>query len=499
MRTSGTDVYIATLVTVLTSVWGIAGGLFAAIARIRSYLAGLLGAALSLTATPANFLAIWKTPFGSLSASNAYGIAAVKRELAQGYVLGHGLILVPGNDFTILFGLSAGAGTVFLISALSESKARHRTCVFLAAMSLAAAGASAEQLFPILAATLLTMAVGLAFQKRWKPAISFTGIVGISAILVIIPEGTYSALIFGSEVGQRASFAFTPEYIFRLPTEYLMFAGSESRFFTAPSESFRVWLFEPIVLKEIGWIYLALLTLVALGLSRKSNSLLPFAIAPAIALLIPGVVSDQLYEINIAKFTVLGISLGGLGSGIAAAELLRKNKSQVLATTAKMLATGLVIFASATWFLTVPVWPAKLSEQPYPHLTEDLEAAQFLRSLDYGRRALILPGPTNKEDVNSDGWEGMHRFVVSFGATSIPMGLDRWGADHLYQPFYLPAYNSLDKSAMAQLGIDTIYVAPHLLTEPQRIMLEDAIDTGRATLLFESSSQHRNIYAYQDD
>lgn len=99
--------------------------------------------------------------------------------------------------------------------------------------------------------------------------------------------------------------------------------------------------------------------------------------------------------------------------------------------------------------------------------------------------------------MNSNAWEGMHRFVISFGATSIPMGLDRWGASHLYQPWYLPAYNSLDETAMAQLKINTLYVAPHLLSENQRALLANAIDIGRAHLLFESTHQHRQIYAYQ--
>ena len=36
------------------------------------------------------------------------------------------------------------------------------------------------------------------------------------------------------------------------------------------------------------------------------------------------------------------------------------------------------------------------------------------------------------------------------------------------------AYNSLDEAAMAQLRIDTIYVAPHLLTDDQERMLENA-------------------------
>jgi pimeloyl-ACP methyl ester carboxylesterase len=314
---------------------------------------------------------------------------------------------------------------------------------------------------------------------------------------VLIPEGTYAALAFGSEIGQRAGFAFTPEYFLRLPTEFLFFAGSESNFFAVPAQTFRIWLFEPIALKEIGWIYVALASLIILSRRRNSASILAFAVAPAIALLIPGLVSDRLYEINIAKFTVLGISLGGLAVGVAAAELLARRKAGLARVGAGVLAGGLIVFASATWMLAVPLWPARLSEQPYRYLKEELEATDYLRSLDYGRRALILPGPTDKEEVNSDGWEGMHRFVVSFGATAIPMGLDRWGAAHLYQPYYIPAYDSLDEAAMAQLRIDTIYVAPHLLNEEQERMLESAVAEGRAKLLFESFAGNRQIYEYQ--
>jgi hypothetical protein len=396
----------------------------------------------------------------------------------------------------MVVGLGAGAGAAFLATTLADSHARRRTAVVLAAMALAAAGAAAEQVLPVVATVLLTVAVYWAIRRRWALAVALATVVGLGAALVVIPEGTYGALVFGSDVGQRASFAFTPELFLRLPTEYLFYAGSEAKFFAVPAETLRVWLFEPIALKELGWIYLAIAVLAVLGWRRRALALWPVALVPLVALLVPGVFSDRLYEINIARFTVLGISLGGLAAGVVAAELyLAKRKGPGL-TAGRLLAAGLIVFASASWFLAVPLWPARLSEQPYPHLAEDLEAAEVLRSLEYGRRALLLPGPTNKEEVNTDGWEGMHRFVVSFGATSVPMGLDRWGASHLYQPNYLLAYNSMDGAAMAELGIDTIYVAPHLLDEAQEARLAEAVLAGRASLLFESSAGHRRIYAY---
>ena len=496
MRISGAGLYPATVVVVVGSVWGIAGGLFAALARLRTYLAGFLGAALFMTAAPANFLGVWKSPFASLSDSRAYGLALVKREILQGYVLGHGFALAPGNDFTMVVGLGVGAGAAFLATALADSRARRRTVMVLAAMALAAAGAAAEQVLPVVAAMFLAVATGLAIRRRWAPALALAGAVGLSVALVVIPEGTYAALVFGSDVGQRASFAFTPELFLRLPTEYLFYAGSEAKFFAVPAESLRVWLFELIALKELGWIYLAIAVLAVLGWRRRALTLWPVALVPLVAFLVPGLFSDRLYEINIARFTVFGISLGGLAAGVAAAELCiaRRKASGLMA--GRILAAGLILFASASWFLAIPLWPARLSEQPYPNVAEDLEAAEVLRSLEYGRRALLLPGPTNKEEVNTDGWEGMHRFVISFGATSIPMGLDRWGASHLYQPNYLLAYNSMDPEAIAELGIDTIYVAPHLLDEAQEARLADAVTGGRASLLFESSAGHRRIYEY---
>ena len=496
MRISGAGLYPATVVVVVGAVWGIAGGLFAALARLRTYLAGFLGAALFMMAAPANFLGIWKSPFASLSDSRAYGLALVKREILQGYLLGHGFALAPGNDFTMVVGLGAGAGAAFLATALTDSRARRRTAVVLAAMALAAAGAAAEQVLPVIAAVLLAVASFWAIRRRWQLAVALVTVVGLGAVLVVIPEGTYGALVFGSDVGQRASFAFTPELFLRLPTEYFFYAGSESKFFAVPAETLRVWLFDPIALKELGWIYVAIVALAVVGWRRRTLALWPVAMVPLVALLVPGVFSDRLYEINIARFTVFGISLGGLAAGVAAAELyLAKSRGAGL-MVGRILAAGLILFASASWFLAIPLWPARLSEQPYPNLAEDLEAAEVLRSLDYGRRALLLPGPTNKEEVNTDGWEGMHRFVVSFGATSIPMGLDHWGASHLYQPNYLLAYNSIDPAAMAELGIDTIYVAPLLLDEAQEARLAEAVLGGRASLIFESSAGHRRVYAY---
>ena len=57
--------------------------------------------------------------------------------------------------------------------------------------------------------------------------------------------------------------------------------------------------------------------------------------------------------------------------------------------------------------------------------------------------------------------------------------MSRTGASHLYQPNYLLAYNSIDPAAMAELGVDTIYVAPHLLDEAQEARLAEAGLGGR--------------------
>ena len=130
MRASGAGLYPATVITVLASIYAIAGGLFAALSQFRSYKAGLLGSILFLTAGPANFLGIWKAPFDSLSTSIAYGLTTVKRDIAEGYVLGHGLILAPGNDYTVVVGLSAASGAAFLTSTLGNSSARRGVGVY---------------------------------------------------------------------------------------------------------------------------------------------------------------------------------------------------------------------------------------------------------------------------------------------------------------------------------------------------------------------------------
>ena len=71
VRLGGVGLYEANLATVSISVLAIFGGFFAALARARSYLAGLLGGELFLTAGPANFTAFWRALYGLPTLSGA--------------------------------------------------------------------------------------------------------------------------------------------------------------------------------------------------------------------------------------------------------------------------------------------------------------------------------------------------------------------------------------------------------------------------------------------
>lgn len=495
MRASGTGLFAATLAITTVSVWAITGGLFAAIALLRGYRAGLLGALLFFMAGPANVLAIWNAPAAEATVSKAYALAAAKRDLLSGFVLSHGFGLLPGNDYTIVVALGAAAGGAFLTAALWQPARRRAPAAIGAAVCFGGMAASAEQTFPVALAGLATAAAMGMVAKRstgfWMVAVAAGAVA-----LALVVDGPLRSIALGSEPGRRANFGFTPQHVFTFPTAAMLYEPSASRFFQTPQGAMRVGWFDPIALKELGWLYLGLAAAPLLAAFRRRPQLLPYAASAIAALAIPGLVSDFLYPSNVGRFTSLAIPLSGLVVGLVSAELLDVRR-RPLGGLARVLALALLVVTGGSWIATVPLWPAKVYDSANAHLREDLEAAEFARSLPYGRRALVLPGPVNQAEINSDDWEGMHKFAVSFGTLFVPLGFDEWGNVAEYQPHYRRAYGSLDPEAMDRLKIDVVYTAPRLFTPEQRAMVEGAVQAGRLTPAFESSGGSRRIYIYR--
>ncbi len=497
MRIGGVGLFEAVLAITITSVVAIFGGIFATVASLRNYLFGLFAAAGFVTAAHASFLGLWKAPIGEYSASRGEILAGLDRELVQGFTGSHGFALLPGNDFTNVVAIAAGFGGAFLTVQLVRGSSARIPLAALAAVCFGAMAAAAEQTLPIALATLVTLALGCAVRRIWRAALTVALVAAAGMALALVPQGSLSAIAFGSELGSRASFGFTPENFLTLPTDAMLYSARTSPFFTVPAEQVRVGFFNPIVLKELPWVFLAF-GLGAYFVARARRFyLVPFLGMALTAFLIPGLFTDRVYPINIARFTSVGVYLAGLVAGLVAAELW--TRSGRYRTAYRVVGVTLMILVMGSWAASVPLWPDRLYDTANASLTEDLEVAAFLRDGPYSRRALVLPGPTTLADVITDDWEGQHKFVVAFGATSIPLGLDAYSEGGWYGAHFLSAYNTLDPDAMEALGIDTVVVAPQLLSADQVDMLTRARADDRLVLDFVSSDGARHVYTYLSD
>ncbi len=494
MRIGGVGLFEAVLAITITSVVAIFGAIFATVASLRNYLFGLFAAAGFVTAAHASFLGLWKAPFGEYSVSRGEILAGLDRELVQGFTGSHGFALLPGNDFTNVVAIAAGFGGAFLTVQLLRGASTRILLAALAAVCFGAMAAAAEQTLPIALAILMMLAPGYAVRGDWRAALTVALIAVTGVVLALVPQGSLSAIAFGSEVGSRASFGFTPENFFTLPTDAMLYSARTSPFFSVPAGQVRVGFFNPIVLKELPWVFLAFGLGAYFVFRARRLYLVPFLGMALTAFLIPGLFTDRVYPINIARFTSVGVYLAGLFAGLVAAELWTRSGRYRAAYRA--VGVTLMILVMGSWVASVPLWPARLYDTANASLTEDLEVAAFLREGPYGRRALVLPGPTTLADVITDDWEGQHKFVVAFGATSIPLGLDAYSEGGWYGAHYLHAYETLDSDAMQALGIDTVVVAPQLISAPQVEMLTRAREEDRLVLEFMSSGGVRAVYSY---
>ena len=494
MRAGGVGLFEAILAITLVSFTAVVGAIFATVAAMRGYAAGFLGMVGFVTAAHANFLGIWKAPIGEYTVSRGEILAGLDRELIQGFTGSHGFFIVPGNDFTSLVGLAAGFGAAFLAVRFVRDRPTRFAAGGGAAVCLGAMGATGEHFLPIAVAGFGLTVAGFAGLRRWRSALMLAVVTVFGVALALVPQGALSAIVTASGTGQRATFGFTPENFLTLPTDAMLYSARTSPFFSVPLGETRVSLADPIVLKELPWVWLAFASGALLALIGRRRYLVPFIGAAGVGFLIPGLFSDQTYPINIARFTSVGVYLAGLLAGLVVAEMAGWRGRFRAAVRA--LAVVVAVLAIGSWVISIPLWPARIYETANVSLVEDLETADYLRAAPYGRRALVLPGPTTLADVISDEWEGQHKFVVTFGATSVPLGLDAYSAGAWYGSHYRRAYDTLESEAMQALGIDTVVVAPRLLGEARAALVAAAEANGRLTLEFTSSGGSRMVYTY---
>jgi hypothetical protein len=494
IRISGIGLFEAVLAITTTSTIALFVTIFATLASLRTYFVGLLSAIGFAAAAHSSFLGLWKAPIGEFSASRAEILAGLDRELVQGFTGSHGFALLPGNDFTNVVAIAAGFGGAFLTVHALRQTTGGWLVVLVAATCFASMAASAEQTIPIAMMALFILTLGLTIQSDWSRAVRLILLAILSVALTLIHEGSLSAIVFGSEAGSRASFAFEPANIFTLPTDAMLYSARTSPFFSVPLGQARVYLFDPIVLKELPWVFLAVGLGAYFTTRRERLYIAPFVSMVITAFLIPGLFVDQVYPINIARFTSVGVYLAGLLAGIVAGELwLNHRKRQLIFRTMSIV---LLILTVGSWTASIPLWPARLYHTANTSLSEDMELASYLRERGYGHRALVLPGPTTLAEVITDKWEGLHKFVVSFGATSIPLGLDAYSAGEWYGAHYRRAYDTFDPIALRALRIDTVIVGQHLIDVSQANMLSTAESKGHLILEFQSSNGARAVYSY---
>ncbi len=494
MRVGGVGLFEAILAITMVSFLAVVGAIFATVASMRNYGAGFLGTVGFVTAAHANFLGIWKAPIGEYTVSRGEILAGLDRELIQGFVGSHGFFIVPGNDFTSLVGLAAGFGAAFLAVRLIRDGPARLVAGGGAAVCLGAMGATGEHFLPIAVAGFGLTVAGFAGLRQWRVALSLALVTALGVALALVPQGALSAIVTASGTGQRATFGFTPENFLTLPTDAMLYSARTSPFFSVPLGETRVGLVDPIVLKELPWVWLAFAIAALLAIFGRRRYIVPFIGAAGAGFLIPGLFSDQTYPINIARFTSVGVYLAGLLAGLVVAELAGWRGR--FRTPLRVVAVVVAVLAIGSWVASIPLWPARIYETANVSLAEDLETADYLRAGPFGRRALVLPGPTTLADVISDEWEGQHKFVVTFGAAAVPLGLDAYSAGAWYGSHYRRAYDTLDPEAMQALGVDTVVVAPRLLGEARAALVAAAEADGRLAVEFTSSAGSRIVYSY---
>lgn len=485
---SGADVVAAGLAVTLVSLLGLLWGVAAAVTLLSDQSTGLLAALLVAVAGPQSFLALPNAPFGQLTASTAQTLMDMgPGRFQSGYVLSESLQQLVPFSYILIVGLAAAAGVGALAAAQVRRNGRPYLGLLIGSAAFAGMSITAEHLSLVLASTLGLIALGLFAARRSDSAVAMLGLVVAGLALALIPEGPLAALVRSPE---RAGFlTLDAGNLLTVPTHG--FFGGPSLFALAEPTS-RVGLFDQVMWKDFGWALIGIAGsgLVA-GLRRQASLAIP-AIAGIVALMIPGILRDELNPWNTGRFTQVGMLIAPAALAIVLTHLWRwRLAGQRLA---RLAAVGLGTMAGGTWVVTLVLLPGLVRTFESPVLRDELAAAEFAAQLPYPQRALFLPGPRTFLQLNSGIYDGMHKYAVTFGRLQVPMGFDNRGARERYEDLYARAQDTLASKDLAALDIDLVYTAQNHLSPQELRTLDKALGLGTLNPIFVSPSGARIIY-----
>ncbi len=487
--TAGADVFAAgltvTLVAVLVFLWGGA----AAVILLSDRATGLLAALLAAVAGPQNFLGLFKAPFDELTVSSAAALTASRDVLMEGYVLARPFERLIASSNAEVVALAAFGGVSALAVAMGRQRARPVPSILVGGAALAGMNVTAEHLGPVLAAVMALSIVWLIVVRRFGPSVMLTAMLVAAAGLTLIPESPLATVVRGEEAPTARSFLrLDTEDLFTLPTT----GPHGGRTIFASDDPPRLGLLAPLMWKQYGWALIALAGSTTIAAVRRRPALAIPAALVVVALLIPGVLHDDLNPQNPGRFARLGLLLAPAALAIVLMELWRWRWAG--RRVVRLGAVGLALLAAGTWIVTLGLHPAAVYRHRSPVLSDELAAASFAAELSYPQRAVLLPGPRDFSEIQGDFSDAMHQYAVAFGRLRVPMGFDNRGEWERYAPRYAQAQETLAPEVLADLRIDLIYTAQDQLTPEQAQVLAAALERGTITPLFVSPNGVRVIY-----
>ena len=391
-------------------------------------------------------------------------------------------------------GLAAMTGVGVLGVAVAGGRSRLVLALFIGSVALAGMSVTSEHLSPLLAAVLVLTALVQLAARRPRHAATLAAIPLVGLILALIPEGPLAALVRSPARAEFLSLNF--DDLFTLPTRWSLSPGEPAIFFSTERAS-RVGLLDSLMWRERGWVLIALAGSGLVAILRRRPGLATPAAAGLAALLLPGMLHDELYPWNTGRFTAAGLLFAAVSLSVVLTALWRwRGAGRRLA---RLAAIGLGTMAAGTWLATLGLLPSLVYTPESPVLRDELAATEFAAHLPYPQRALLLPGPQTFAQLNSGIYDGMHKYAVTLGRLQVPMGFDNRGERERYAALYARAQETLALKDLNALGIDLIYTARDHLTAAQRHLLDQALARGTIVPLFESPGGVRAIYGVVTD